>query len=161
VVYVDGLRQYAKGSAVMSVIQLARQIMNLPTREKIARTAWGEADILGLTGMQATINTGQNRIASGETWWGDDLDSVFIHPWQYSCWNSDNKRLPAILSVDETDPNFADALGLADQALAGNLIDITDNSTHYFNHLIVNPPPASFQGTPLFVLEPHWYYRAA
>ena len=134
---------------------------SMPLREVIARTAVGEADILGLRGMQATINTGQNRVNSGVKTFGSDLVGVFTWPWQYSVWNAGNPRIPFLLKMTDDDANFSAALALADQALAGTLEDITNASTHYFNHLTVDPPPDSYQGVNLFVLEPHWYYRAA
>jgi hypothetical protein len=133
---------------------------SMPLREVIARTAVGEADILGLKGMQATINTGQNRVNSGVRTFGSDLVGVFTWPEQYSCWNPDNQRMPFLLKMSDDDPMLSAALVLADQALAGTLPDITNSSTHYFNHLIVDRPPDSYQGVNLFVLDPHWYYRA-
>lgn len=137
---------------------------NLDAQDTLARTAWGEAANMGVAGMTATLNTVVNRMKSGETWWGTNLPDIClfqsrgIH--QYSCWNSNNRQLPKILSVTAGDVLFRVALELASRAIAGTLDDLTDGATHYFNHNITNPVPDwALDKTPLFVLEPHWYYR--
>lgn len=143
------------------VSETIRILLAMPPREVIARTAVGEADSLGSTGMQATINTGQNRVNSGVRTFGSDLVGVFTFPEQYSVWNEGNARIPFLLKMDRDDYSFCMALDLADQTLAGELKDITNSSTHYFNHLTVRHYPLSYLGVNLFVLEPHFYYRAA
>jgi cell wall hydrolase len=149
------------------IADIKAKIAILSDREVIAMTAKMEADILGAKGMQATINTVQNRLASGYTWWGNDLRDICLYaahdqPWhQYSCWNFDNSRLPKILSADPLEPLYAAALQLADEAMAGLLDDITNGSTHYVNHLIVHPLPKwASEANRRWTLEPHWYYRA-
>lgn len=97
----------------------------------IARTAWGENRSLGRAGMQATINTGQNRVASGRTWWGRDLRHVFIFPYQYSCWNAGDPNRSKLVAVTEDDAQFAIALELATYACAGQLTDITNGADSY------------------------------
>lgn len=146
---------------------IEEQIAALTPRQAIALTAVGEADILGVVGLQATINTIQNRFASGERWWGHDLRSIALcqaanapHVHQYSCWNGSNPRLPALLATSELDKSYAAALALADEALAGDLADLTDGSTHYVNHELVDPlPDWATDANKRWTLEPHWYYR--
>ena len=133
-------------------------------REAVARTAWGEADMQGIRGMHAVINTAVNRLNSGVRWWGRTLDGICLFKYQevhqYSCWNLENRRLAAIRAVDETNPLYAEALRLADLALVGKLPDITNGATHYYNHMIVKTPPRwARQAPPVFKLEPHWFYR--
>jgi len=142
------------------VSETVRTLLTMPPREVIARTAVGEADSLGNAGMQATINTAQNRVNSGVKNFGIDLVGCLTFPWQYSVWNAGNARIPFLLKMDRDDYSFCMALDLADQALAGTLDDITNGSTHYFNHLTVKNYPSSYLGINLFELEPHWYYRA-
>jgi len=136
-----------------------------PDREVLAMTAWAEADMLGTRGMQATLNTVQNRMRSGVVWWGKTLREICLFVargsvWhQYSCWNGDNPRLPAILGVTPQDPAYAVALELADAALAGKLRDVTHGATHYYNHKLVPKPPRwALTKDPCYKLEPHWYY---
>jgi len=81
--------------------------------------------------MQATICTGQNRKASGVVWWGTTLRTIFLHPYQYSCWLASDPNRSKLLSVDATDPQFAIALGLASDALSGVLLDITNGADSY------------------------------
>lgn len=131
----------------------------MPLRNVIALTAVGEADSLGLTGMTATINTGQNRVNSGVTTFGSDLVGVFIWPEQYDVWLPNNSRLPTLLKLDEDDPSYSVALILADQALAGTLEDVTNGSTHYVNPKLVRILPSWAAGKPLFTCGLQIYFR--
>lgn len=104
----------------------------------IARTAWGENRSLGHDGMQGTINSGQNRLASGVRWWeswspkpADILRSVFLHHEQYSCWDDGDPNRAKLMAVTAADPQFAIALLLATAALAGTLPDITNGADSY------------------------------
>lgn len=145
----------------MNKSQVKDMLANTSPRQVIAMCAVGEADSLGLTGMTATINTGQNRVNSCVTTFGRDLVGVFTWPWQYSCFNADNPRLPFLFKMGDSDAMFSAALVLADQALAGTLKDITDRSTHYVNWKTVNPMPEWATGTPRFICGPHNYYRVS
>lgn len=125
----------------------------------LAKTAWGEARSLGSEGMQATINTAQNRLASGVTWWGNSLRTICLYPWQYSSWNANDPNRPKLLSVTETDPQYAIALGLASEAIDGTLDDITHSATNYFDRRLPKEPTWALGKAPCFVLEPHIYFR--
>jgi hypothetical protein len=73
-------------------------------------------------------------------WWGDDVLSVCHAPWQFSCWNAGqdyNHR--AMLAVDETNALFVLALQVADEALAGKLVDMTGGADSYFA-VTIEPP---------------------
>lgn len=128
-------------------------------RDIIAITACGEAENLGLTGMTATINTGQNRVNSGIQTFGSDLVGVFTFRDQYSCLRPDNARLPYLLKLTDDDPTYSAALVLADQALAGTLSDLTHGSTHYFAPNEVESPPDWAVGPPRFTCGNQLYYR--
>lgn len=135
-------------------------------QEIIAKTAWGEARSLGIPGMTATINTGQNRLASGVTWWesrgedvADTLRSIFLFHLQYSCWNSDDPNRALMLSVDKTDEQYSAAMCLAALALNGELSDITSGATNYFDQRMPKPPDWSIGKVPCFAIDPHSYFR--
>lgn len=139
--------------------QLADALANMRPRNIIALVAVGESDSLGLTGMTATINTGQNRVNSGVTTFGSDLVGVFTFRDQYSCLRTDNARLPYLLKLTDDDPMYGAALVLADQALSGTLKDITNGSTHYFAPNEVESPPDWAVGPPRFTCGNQLYYR--
>lgn len=104
-----------------------------------ARTAWAEARGDGATGMQAVLNVVMNR-ANHPRWWGGGVVGVCRAPWQFSCWNAGDPNLPKLLAVDDTDPQFAIALDLARNAVAGDLSDITGGADSYYA-VGMNPAP--------------------
>lgn len=109
-------------------------------QEIIAKTAWGEARGIGHDGMQATLNTIQNRVASGVHWWGTSLRSCALHPYQYSCWLTSDPNRVKLLQVTESDPEYAIALSLAADAISGSLPDITGSSDSYFSTSMPHAP---------------------
>lgn len=128
-------------------------------REIIARTAWGEARSLGHDGMQATINCIQNRLLSGVTWWGSTLRTICIRPWQFSCWNANDPNRPKLLSVGETDPQYIIALGLADSAINGTLVDISNCSDSYYDDRMPSMPVWSTGLEPRFICGTQKYFK--
>lgn len=131
----------------------------LSDQEIVARTAWGEARGIGSDGMRATINTGQNRVASGVHWWGTTLRSVLIHPWQYSCWNHNDPNRSKLLSVTAADAEFAIALELAAHALAGVLVDITNGADSYYASSMPTPPKWAEGLSPCFEIGNQLYFQ--
>lgn len=127
----------------------------------LAMTAWGEARGLGHDGMQATICTGQNRLSSGILWWGTTLRTVFLKPWQYSCWNSNDPNLSKLMAITKTDAQYKIALGLADASLSDKLSDITNQADSYFDTRMPKAPVWSIGLLPVFKLGPHAYYKTA
>lgn len=124
----------------------------------IARTCWAEARSDGQEGMHAVLNSGQNRLSSGRTWWGSTLRGIFLYPYQYSCWNSSDPNRSQLLSVTEEDPLFVIALQLADQAIAGTLFDIVQGSDSYFNPAGAAHPSWA-KGDPVVIIKHHWFYK--
>lgn len=96
----------------------------------VARTLWGEARGEGGEGMQAVANVIMNRVAR-PGWWGRTPREVCQKKWQFSCWNATDPNLHKLLAVDARDPQFALALDIAAQAVAGALPDITNGATNY------------------------------
>jgi len=99
--------------------------------DTVARNAWGEARGCGASGMQRVINVIVNR-ADNPRWWGTDLVSVCLAPEQFSCRDADDKNLPQLLAVTDTDPQFRIALALAAQAVNGTLKDLTNGADSYY-----------------------------
>lgn len=105
----------------------------------LARTMYGEARGDGDAGMVAVAHVILNRAAS-PGWWGIDLTSVALKPWQFSAWNENdpNSKLIADLKPGNGNWIFDRAYDLAGAVLIGNLPDSTGGATHYHNQS-VNP----------------------
>jgi hypothetical protein len=73
-----------------------------------------------------------NRAAAN--WMGDnDVRAICLKKGQYQCWESPNDRA-RIISIGLQNPTYAQyvaALQLAQNALAGNLPDITNSAVSY------------------------------
>lgn len=96
----------------------------------MARTAWGEARGEGATGMQAVINVIMNRVKAG-SWYGATPKEVCLKKSQFSCWNKNDPNYSKLLTVNDSDENFAKAKALAVLAYNGQLPDITNGATNY------------------------------
>lgn len=131
------------------------------TRDVLARTLWGEARGEGVTGLQAVACVILNRVEvaaqMGGYWWGNDVLQVCQKPYQFSCWNKNDPNYPRLLRVDEADPVFRAAGAIADQALSGQLNDMTDNATHY--HAASVAPYWAAGRTPSARIGAHVFYR--
>lgn len=97
----------------------------------LARTIYGEARGEGDEGLKAVACVIMNRIHSGVTWWGYNVQSVCQKPFQFSCWNKSDPNRSVIMAVTEKDPIFAKCLSIAVCAISGNLSDITIGSDSY------------------------------
>lgn len=136
-------------------------INQMSDQEVIARTAWAEARGEGRDGMQAVINSLQNRVASGIHWWGSSLKSCALCPYQYSCWNSTDPNRPKLLSVNASDPQYAIALDLAAAALGGSLPDIVQHADSYFADTLSERPKWAEELEPVAQIGHHLFYRTA
>lgn len=133
-------------------------ISSLSDQEIVAKTAWAEARSLGSDGMQGTINVVQNRLASGILWWGKTPRTICLHPWQFSCWNSNDPNRPKLLSVTSSDPQYAIAMFLAANALAGLLPDIVHGADSYYADTMPQPPSWVKDLTPCAQIGPHVFF---
>lgn len=101
----------------------------------MARTIWGEARNQRNSGMCAIANVIMNRAKIskkyGGYWWGDDVISVCLKPYQFSCWLRSDPNYQKIETVDETDLHFVTSIRIAKRALAKVLSDKTNGATHY------------------------------
>lgn len=105
----------------------------------MARTMYGEARGEGATGMQAVGNVILNRSLVGG-WWGDDVISVALKPWQFSTWNANDPNRDKIASLQPGDNDLFDqAYEIAGALLRDELPDVTGGATHYYADYIDAP----------------------
>lgn len=113
----------------------------------LAKTIWGEARGGGVAGMQSVASVIVNR-AKKPGWWGDDIRSICLKPYQFSCWLSNDPNLPKILAVDEANTQYAIAMEVAEQAINSTLTDTTNGATSYYAESMAEPPKWAVGKTP-------------
>ena len=104
----------------------------------LARTIWGEARNQGRIGMEAVAAVIMKR-AHNPGWWGHDVVSCCQKSLQFSCWNADDPNRAKMLDVTAEDPQFAEALAIAHDALAERLADPTQGADSYANLDVCKP----------------------
>lgn len=124
----------------------------------LARTIWGEARGEGRKGMEAVACVIMNR-TKNPRWWGKDVLSVCLKPWQFSCWNKKDPNFKLLQTVNSTDPVFFLAENIAEEALDGSLKDFTKGSTHYFADTIQAIPKWALGRSPNYRLGNHIFFR--
>jgi hypothetical protein len=83
--------------------------------------------------MQSVMNVVMNR-ANSPGWWGTDVISVCLSPYQFSCWNPGSPQVVMGMEASEDgDVQWELAATLAALAIAGNLPDITGNADSYYD----------------------------
>lgn len=107
--------------------------------DTLARTIYGEARGEGQQGMIAIANVVMNRVNSGITWWGDDIESVCKKPWQFSCWNKNDPNLKVITDI-QAGTIFEMCKEIAEDAIDGMLSDNTYGATSYYAKSMPAPP---------------------
>lgn len=133
--------------------------MNLSSPvDVLARTLFGEASGEGRAGMAAVASVILARARNGR-WWGHDISSVCLTPWQFSCWQwppAGNRA--KLLAITAADPYFRLALAVATQAVAGDLVDATNGADSYANLSLCTP--VWIRGlTPCAVIGRHTFFR--
>jgi spore germination cell wall hydrolase CwlJ-like protein len=138
--------------------------------DTLARTLWGEARNQGREGMAAVANVIVNRVDidlhndKKPDWWGEGFHAVCRKPWQFSCWNPNDPNLVKLKAVTEDDLNFLMAVGIAADAISGNLPDRTHGATHYFapkalKALGLSLPDWALRQHPTAIIGAHVFYR--
>jgi spore germination cell wall hydrolase CwlJ-like protein len=89
------------------------------------REARGET----LYGKRAVCHVIKNRATQGG-WWGHDVASVVLKPWQFSSFNANDPN-SAVWPEDEATPAWIDCLSAASAVLVGDEPDNTDGATFY------------------------------
>lgn len=120
----------------------------------IALTAWRENRGGGEAGMQSVINTLQNRAAQS----GTDMYTEALRPMQFSSMTAHGDPQLA-LWPSLTDPAYATALQMAEDALNGQLPDITGGATSYYALSMNEPPYWAASMTPTVVISGQKFFR--
>lgn len=128
------------------------------TADLLARTLYGEARSEGVAGMRAVACVILRR-AAHPGWWGHDVASVIMAPWQFSCWLAEPVgELHALRMLTTADAYFRQAQAVAADALAGKLVDNTNGANSYANLALCSPAWA--QGlAPCAVIGHHHFYH--
>lgn len=124
--------------------------------DTLARTLWGEARGEGLRGMEAVAAVIMNRVRDPRRW-GKTASQVSLQPKQFSAWNARDPNRPLMLRVSKSNKQFAQALEIAERALAGNLEDPTGGANHFHTHRV--HPVWSRGKTPTAVIGNHRFFR--
>lgn len=110
------------------------------SQDTLARLIWGEARGVGPEGMTGVACVVLNRVKQPR-WWGTDIVTVCLKPWQFSCFNTSDPNRAKLLAVTVDDPQFAEAMQISAQACSDKLQDVTSGSDSYFDDsLLANPP---------------------
>lgn len=124
--------------------------------DTLARTLWAEARGEGRRGMEAVACVVMNRVHR-QTWWGRNVVEVCRKPGQFSCWNPGTRALERLQKVAREDPSFAQAISIAEQAIAPGWEDFTEDACHY--HTVDILPNWAAGQTPCFRLGRHVFYN--
>lgn len=128
--------------------------------DTLARTIYGEARGEGEEGMRAVACVVINRVTH-PAWWGHDVSNVCCTPWQFSCWNKNDPNRSIILAATPSDPVFASANLIAQQAVSGQLVDITEGATSYYDKRMPVPPAWSLQMMRCAEIGHHIFFKEA
>ncbi len=124
----------------------------------VAATVYGEARGESDLGKLAVAFVIANRVRR-PSWWGKDWTTVCLKPFQFSCWNRDDRNRAAILGPKPVDV-WRRCLEAADLAMLGATRDPTAGATHYFAPAVTKTPPAwAAQMVQTLVVGKHVFLR--
>lgn len=129
-----------------------------PVTHIMAQTLFGEARGCGAAGMRNVAAVIMNRVHHPR-WWGNDVVSVCLAPEQFSCWNKNDPNLPKLKKVTAADPTFSVALGIAEAAIAGKLVDETNGADSYYAASMSRPPSWAARAVRTFADGWHLFFR--
>lgn len=127
--------------------------------DTLARTLWGEARGEPLAGIRAVAAVVMNRAMHPRVhWWGRTVIGVCRAPFQFSCWNADDPNRPRLLAATTADRHFQACLGVAQEALAGQLAaEQSLRATHYHTKAIL--PKWARNHVPCASIGAHLFYN--
>ena len=152
-------RQFIVGTALAPLFAEAYVPVldaNTPDRIALAAVVLGEARGGGRQAMENVASVVMNRFRDG---WQPSIASVCMAPWQFSCLNCGDVNRNKLLHMSETDPAFGVALGIADRAIAGEIIDATHGADSYFATSIRPPYWAKAPAYHTVTLWRHSFWR--
>jgi len=112
----------------------------------MARTVWGESRGQGAAGMAGVAWVVKNR-AAHPGWWGEDIDSVCLKPYQFDVWLQNDPNCDKCKAVTLDDHAFAEASRICAGVLSGAIPDPTNGATSYYDTSI-QPPKWAVGKTP-------------
>ena len=128
--------------------------------EVLARTIYGEARGEPAQGRNAVAAVVMNRVARANErdgwWWGRDVSSVCLKPYQFSCWNEGDPNRAKILNVAPGHRVYDACLKIALRAVTHDLDDPSQGATHY--HARGARPPWARGKTPVAAIGKHLFY---
>lgn len=133
------------------------QISDIDDLGIVTRTLLGEARGEGKEGMQAVANVIANRSAK-PSWWGKDFRTVCLKPYQFSCWLASDPNRDKIIGFDESLPIYGIAEEIAQQAMNGELEDITNGAVNYYAKGI-KPPMWALGKMPCAIIGHHLFFN--
>lgn len=98
----------------------------------VFREARGEP----FNGKRGVCHVIQNR-ANKPCWWGTDIKSVVLKPFQFSSFNSNDPN--SIVWPADNSPVWTDCLSAASAILFGQDPDLTDGALYYHDSSIIFP----------------------
>jgi spore germination cell wall hydrolase CwlJ-like protein len=101
---------------------------NLSELALLALCCYREARGETLFGKRAVCHVIKNRVSS-PGWWGHDIVSVILKPWQFSSFNEQDPN-SQVWPADEA-PAWTDCLSAASAVLVGDDPDNTDGALYY------------------------------
>ena len=128
---------------------LATRYSELSALDLMKLCVWREARGEGILGKRGVAHVIQNR-ADDPSWWGHDVRSVILKPWQFSSFNAadpNSNKWPA-----HGDPSFRDCENVCEAVAGGSDEDITSGATSYYDISIPRPRWAS-DGTNVLTLS--------
>jgi len=101
---------------------------DFPVVDILARVIWGEAEGEGAEGMQAVGNVILNRANIKDK----NIPEVMFRKDQFSA-IGDKNRFNSMINLSPDNPEYIQALEISKKLLAGELDDITNGATHFYN----------------------------
>jgi N-acetylmuramoyl-L-alanine amidase len=137
--------------------EMTRRLDELDELEVMALTVWGEARGEGEDGQAAVAWVIRNRANwHPRSWWGKDIRSVCLKPWQFSVWNEADPNRGKMLDLDPQDPALCRIREICRKVLAGDISDPTGGCSHYCTH--VSKPGWKTGRDPKVKLGRHHFY---
>lgn len=125
----------------------------------MARTIYGEARGESVNGRIAVGWVIRNRAQRSPKYnWSDNIASVCMQKYQFSCWNENDPNRGKLLSVEKSDTLFSECLEIAAKVLEGQLPDKSNGADHYYADYI-DPPNWSNENKLVAQIGVHLFFR--
>ncbi|CAF2385788.1 unnamed protein product [Rotaria sp. Silwood2] len=123
----------------------------------LTRTVYGEARGESIDGQVAVAWVIRNRAAKGRTYMGKTIKDVCLKPYQFSCWNSNDKNRSVLLNLYTDSEEYQSIRRVVEQVLNGTRTDNTQGSTHYHARRI--QPNWTIGKSPVVTIGNHLFYN--